>query len=104
MARLDEPYFDGITYDHDRDGERLGDQMRAVSDYMLVIHRGDWVTLRAISYSVGAPEASVSARLRDLRKERFGSIIVERRYVGNGLHEYRVPMPVEPRQLALVSG
>jgi hypothetical protein len=51
---------------------------------------GRWRRLTAIAIAAQAPEASVSARLRDLRKERFGSHTVERRYVAQGLWEYRV--------------
>ena len=54
---------------------------------------GAWRTLDEISVAVGAPPASVSARLRDLRKEKFGAHLVERRSRGErgrGLYEYRV--------------
>ena len=78
--------FGGATYDHDRDRQRLGKQLRAVIDLMVSM-RGYWVTLAALSVHVRAPEASVSARLRDMRKLGFQ---VERRYVANGLHEYRL--------------
>lgn len=81
--------FDGATYDRERDGERLGAQMKAVRDLMLS-GDGEWRTLPYIAAWVGYPEASVSARLRDLRKEKFGAYNVERRYVANGLWEYRV--------------
>ena len=79
--------FDGATYDRDRDGDRLGAQMKAVKDLMLV---SGWLTLPVISAQTGYPEASISARLRDLRKTKFGAYNVERRYVVNGLWEYRV--------------
>lgn len=77
---------DGGTYDRDRDRTRLNRQARAV---FRVIADREWHTLAEISERTGEPEASVSARLRDLRKRRFGSHIVERRYVANGLWEYR---------------
>lgn len=80
--------FDGATYERERDGDRLGAQMTAVRDYML---SGDgWKTLAYIAEWTGYPEASISARLRDLRKGKFGAYNVERRYAGNGLWEYRV--------------
>ena len=79
--------FDGATYDPGRDSERLNRQLvavrRAMSDF-------EWHTLYALSLITGAPEASVSARLRDLRKAKHGGRIVERRYVGDGLWEYRL--------------
>ena len=53
----------GGTYDSSRDKDRLN--------------------------KTGDPEASVSARLRDLRKKRFGSHIITRRYVSDGLWQYR---------------
>ena len=51
---------------------------------------GRWRTLSEISQSCGGTEASVSARIRDLRKSRNGSHLVERRNMGRGLYEYRV--------------
>lgn len=82
--------FDGVTFVPELDGKRLGDQLVAVRTLML---DGLWRTLREISDEVGAPEASVSARLRDLRKPQFGKYSVERRrrgLPGNGLFEYRL--------------
>lgn len=69
------PDFDGETYDHDEDYQRLGAQMRRVFDAMA---SGDWVTLRGLSRVTGDPEASVSARLRDLRKAKFGGWEIRR--------------------------
>ena len=69
------------------DGDRLGRQLVTVRDLMT---DGQWRTLREISDATKAPEASVSARLRELRG--LGSK-VERRRRGDprrGLHEYRV--------------
>lgn len=80
--------FDGATYDRERDGDRLGAQMKAVRDLML--SDGGRRSLTQIAEWIGYPEASVSARLRDLRKTKFGAYNVERRYVANGLWEYRV--------------
>lgn len=79
--------FDGDTYDHNRDGDRLSRQLDAVRSLML---DGQWRTLGEITANVGAPQASVSARLRDLRKPKFGGFTVEREYVGDGLFKYRV--------------
>lgn len=74
----------GVTAVHPRDTERLGDQLKAVFEF---VKTGEWVTLRQIAAHVGAPEASVSARLRDIRRLGF---TVEREYVLRGLHRYRV--------------
>lgn len=79
--------FDGATYVHSRDSARLGDQMAAVQAFM---KDGAWHTLNEIAERTGHPEASVSSRLRDLRKERFGSHTIERRYVAKGLFQYRM--------------
>lgn len=94
------PARDGDTYDHDRDGARLNRQAQAV--YALM-KDGEWRTLLGIAALLDEPEASVSARLRDLRKEKFGSHIVERRYIADGVWQYRVlpPKTKEEYQLEL---
>jgi hypothetical protein len=51
---------------------------------------GDWHTLFEISDLTLAPAQSVSARLRDFRKTRYGAHIVDRRYVANGVWEYKL--------------
>lgn len=80
---------DGSTFDSVFDADRLNKQSRVV---YAAVEDGNWRTLAQIAALTGAPEASVSARLRDFRKEKFGGITVERRRVENvrGLHEYRV--------------
>jgi len=80
-------HFDGVTYDpardHDRLGKQLGRTYAALSD-------ANWHTLPELSRITGDPEASISARIRDLRKDKFDGHIVERRYVRRGLWEYRM--------------
>lgn len=49
-----------------------------------------WITLDQVSRVTGDPVQSVSARLRDFRKEKFGQHTVERRQIDKGLFEYRV--------------
>jgi hypothetical protein len=51
---------------------------------------GKWRTLRQIADSLRYPEASVSARVRDLRKPKFGAMDVKRQRVAGGLWEYRI--------------
>lgn len=80
-------YFDGSTIDHARDTSRLGEQMAAV---LSVMADGKWRTLSAIASETNAPEASVSARLRDLRKPRFGGHTVNREYLQRGLFQYQL--------------
>lgn len=84
------PRFDGETYDKALDQPRLGRQVLAV---LALMRDGRWRTLREIADAVEAPEASVSARLRDLRKARFGQYTIDRRRPGEpskGLWEYRL--------------
>lgn len=79
--------FDGADYDHDRDSARLTGQILRVFDLM---KDQQWRTLREIAAATGDPESSISAQLRHLRKERFGSHTVEREHVGGGLFRYRL--------------
>jgi hypothetical protein len=81
------PAQDGSTFHQERDGARLERQHAKVFEYM---RYGGWHTLEAISEATGAPQASVSARLRDLRKPRFGGHTVEREYVRRGLWRYKL--------------
>jgi hypothetical protein len=62
-------------------------QLTKVRDLML---DGQWRSLIEIAAATGSPQASVSARLRDLRKAKFGGYTVERRLLSPGLYEYRV--------------
>ena len=79
--------FDGGTYEPDRDHPRLSRQHLLVWNLMA---DGAWRTLREISDATGCPEASVSARLRDMRKWRFGGHTVNREYASDGLHRYQL--------------
>ena len=90
-------YFDGATYEPALDKHRLSNQLQAVT--FLVID-GAWRTLQEIADELDIPSQSASARLRDLRKSRFGSHRVERRRRGEGkrgLFEYRVSRETEPQ-------
>jgi hypothetical protein len=91
LPPISEMHFDGETIEPELDQVRLGRQMQAVFD---AIQDGQWHTLADLSETTGAPEASVSARLRDLRKESFGGHDVEHRRVDgvDGLWEYRLAM------------
>lgn len=82
--------FDGSTYEPEFDHERLGKQSRRVFDLM---KDGEWRTFEEIGWSTGDPPASISARLRDFRKTRFGGFEVNRRARGersSGLFEYQL--------------
>lgn len=79
---------DGATYRPAMDEARLNAQARKV---WRVMARGEWMPLRAIADAAQAPEASVSARLRDFRKPEFGGHTVERRMrAGSNTYEYRL--------------
>ena len=78
---------DGADYQPERDDPRLTTQFGRIKSLML---DGRWRSLPVIEAVTGDPPASISAQLRHLRKKRFGSYIVERRYVGDGLYEYRL--------------
>ena len=90
----------GRTFIPARDGARLGKQYQAVARFMR--EQGEnWSTLAGIAKGAAPPpasswppriypEASVSARLRDLRRDGW---IVEREYVADGLHRYRAFPP-----------
>lgn len=78
--------FGGEAYSPAHDCARLTGQLAAV--YAATAdHR--WHTLAHLARVADASEASVSARLRDLRKERFGAWTIERKRVDGGLYVYR---------------
>ena len=78
---------DGKTYAAPHDLFRLNAQAHRVYEFMFA---RDWVSLQEISRVTGDPEASISARLRDLRKPKFGAFIVNRRRRTQGTWEYQL--------------
>jgi hypothetical protein len=76
--------FHGETFDQHRDGARLSAQAERTYN---VMKSGAWQTLASLSMVTGDPQASVSARIRDLRKAGY---TVEREYVSRGLWRYRM--------------
>lgn len=83
-------FFDGDTYEPTHDHARLRGQLLIVFNLM---SDQEWRTLNEIVEKTGFPEQSISSRLRDLRKEKFGGHTVERRPRGErdfGLFEYRL--------------
>lgn len=84
---FDKLRFNGPDYIPSRDNIRLGKQITKIFELM---KDGNWRTLQQIHAATGEPEASISAQLRHLRKERFGSHTVNRRHVSCGLFEYRL--------------
>ena len=77
--------FGGATYDPKKDKTRLTTQLAQVRHLMI---DGRKRTLAQIAQLVGGSEAGVSARLRDLRKSRHGSYIVQRARIAGGLWVY----------------
>lgn len=77
----------GSTFSRPLDRMRLNKQANDVWAVMRDLH---WHTLGGIARQTGHPEASVSARLRDFRKERFGGHEVQRERITDGLFRYRL--------------
>jgi hypothetical protein len=86
--------FGGATFVEERDGARLLSQLRRTFN---ALKDSRWHTLSELAQITGDPPASVSARLRDLRKPSFGNHVVERRYVRRGLFEYRLRLELGNR-------
>ena len=96
MGRMKEAFsgslfdFDGRTYEVPKDKIRLNKQGLRVFNAM---QDARWRTLGEIEAMTGDPQASISARLRDFRKDRFGAHELQRRRRGHeakGLFEYRL--------------
>ncbi|MEH2525831.1 MULTISPECIES: hypothetical protein [unclassified Bradyrhizobium] len=85
--------FDGSTYHPGADYVRLNGQLQRVAALM---EDGRFRTLREIADEAGGTEASVSARLRDFRKPKYGAREVQRERVAGGLYRYRL-VPIERR-------
>ena len=82
--------FDGSDYDPKYDRKRLTRQILRVYS---ALKGGAWLTLDEIHQITGDPQASISAQLRHLRKERFGSYTINKRPRGDrsrGLWEYKI--------------
>lgn len=79
--------YDGETYERSKDQVRLNRQTVLV---FAAMSDGRWHTLHGLQEITGEPQASISARIRDFRKVRFGGHTVLRRRVEGvrGLYEY----------------
>ena len=82
--------FDGKTYDATRDRERLLTQLEKV---FIAMSLREWWTLAELASKIGGSEAGISARIRDLRKPRWGGHKIERQRVAGGLWQYRMVKP-----------
>jgi hypothetical protein len=83
-------HFDGKTYDPALDRGRLRRQLGRVFDRLT---DGGWHTLSDLASWSRGSEAGVSARLRDLRKRKFGSWIIDDQRLEAGLWGYRMRNP-----------
>jgi biotin operon repressor len=86
-ALVGDTLFDGITYDAARDEVRLSRQLQNVKQ---ILSDNRWHTLSEISQRIGGSEAGISARIRDLKKEKFGGHKIEKNHIANGLWRYRL--------------
>tara|TARA_R110000744_G_scaffold74887_1_gene149310 strand:+ start:659 stop:1024 length:366 start_codon:yes stop_codon:yes gene_type:complete len=84
--------FDGETYSPQEDFERLKTSLERVR-FLMTNPAGSWWTLSELAERTGSSEAGISARIRDLRKEKNGSHAVESVRHRDGLWRYRVAGP-----------
>ena len=89
------PNFDGRTYDPLIDYLRLSAELQDLWD-TLTADPEAWWSLSGLQGAIASrtgrrwSEAGLSARLRDLRKPKFGRYAVETRRVRQGLFAYRL--------------
>jgi hypothetical protein len=90
MEKQFEPHFNGSDYLPELDHKRLNNQIDRVFRLM---KDQRWRTLQEIAEATLDPQASISAQLRHLRKDRFGNHTINKRRRGNpgaGLFEYQL--------------
>ena len=81
--------FDGWHFDAKKDQERLTKQMRGI--YKVLKEAKVWLTVSEIEEETGYAQPSISAQLRNMRKEKFGSLDVRGRYrEGTRIFEYKL--------------
>ena len=90
--------FHGSDYVPSRDRARLTSQLEAIRQ---VMSDGQFRTLGEIEQATGAPQASVSAQLRNLKKPRYGGYRLEKAYQGRGLYRYRLLPSVGSGQMEM---
>ena len=85
---FDAPHFNGPDYIPKLDHARLSTQMGQIKALMM---DGKFRTLGEIEAKTGYPQASISAQLRHLKKDRFGGYTLNKqRRTLEGLFEYQV--------------
>ena len=80
--------FEGATYDEALDYNRLSTQ---INDVLNILLDQQWHKMQDIASDISAPEPSVSAQIRNLRKEKHGGYVINRRRVGN-TYEYQLDL------------
>jgi len=85
----EDPDFFGDDYTPSIDRERL---LSGIARVRLFMSDGGWHSLAEISKACKVPEATASADLRALRRERYGGYIIDRRrrVPTGGTYEYRM--------------
>ncbi len=86
-------HFDGATYSPVKDHVRLTGLLHRV---FAVMSDGNWHRLSELANRCNGSEASTSARIRDLRKDKFGGFQVDRKRHTKGLFLYRLVL--EPQK------
>ena len=80
--------FDGKTYDPALDSARLGSSLSRLRGFLLR-SPNMWHSMGQLMRATGNDDwASVSARLRDLRKTKFGGFDIRAQRVTNGVWQY----------------
>jgi hypothetical protein len=79
--------FGGETFSEKLDGARLRTQLAKVASAM---GDGEWHTLDELAQRCGGSAPAISARVRDLRKPKFGGHVVVRRRARAGLWQYQL--------------
>jgi hypothetical protein len=89
-VNLENVRFNGSDYNPKTDNARLSGQIQRIFNLM---KDQKWRTLSEIEGVTKDPQASISAQLRNLRKERYGSHVVEKINIGDperGLFAYKL--------------
>ena len=69
---------------------RRMDTQRSRLEWILTNHPGKWWTLRELGHMAVASETGISARLRDMRKDKYGGYDIQAENTGKGLWRYRI--------------
>jgi biotin operon repressor len=84
------PHFDGSDVKPE-DTPRLQKQLDVI---LLLMMDEEYRSLQEITDITGYPHSSVSAQLRNLRKEKHGGYVVNKTNKGDGYFEYQVKAPL----------